>query len=184
MPALFPRWSNAVARGTLLGALAVAVIIPLALMVWVRTGFATGRHARVVQPVSFDHRLHAHALRIDCAYCHSSVARAATAGFPPTSACIGCHNAALVQSAAFTPVRASLASGKPIRWQRVNALPDFVFFNHSIHVAKGLQCAACHGRVDRMATVRQEAPLSMGWCVSCHRQTGIERLTDCSTCHR
>ena len=169
MPALFPRWTNTVARGSLLAIVVIASLVPLALMVWVRTSFATGEHARIVQPIPFDHRIHAHALRIDCAYCHATIATAASAGIPPTAACVGCHNKALMASATFAPVRASLSSSKPIAWQRVNALPDFVFFNHSIHVTKGVGCETCHGRVDQMAQVAQATPLSMGWCVSCHR---------------
>lgn len=169
MPALFPRWTNAAARGSLLALGIVTAGAVIAPMVWVRTSFATGQHARVDQPVPFDHRIHAHALRIDCAYCHATAATAAPAGFPPTAACVGCHNKALMASATFAPIRASLASARPIVWQRVNALPAFVFFNHSIHVAKGVGCETCHGRVDQMAQVQQATPLSMAWCLSCHR---------------
>lgn len=169
MPALFPRWTNAAARGSLFALVAIGIGVPIALMVWVRTPAATGEHAVVVQPIAFDHRVHAHDLHIDCRYCHSTVMQSASAGLPPTVACVGCHTKALVQSAAFAPVRASLASNKPIVWQRVNALPDFVFFDHSIHVAKGVGCESCHGRVDQMARVAQATPMAMGWCVSCHR---------------
>lgn len=172
MPALFPRWTNTAARGSLLALVLIAAAAQIAPMLWVRSAFATGQHARVVQPVAFDHRVHSHALHIDCRYCHASVAAAATAGFPPTVACVGCHNTALMASTALAPVRASLASNQPIVWQRVNALPDFVFFDHSIHVAKGVGCETCHGRVDQMAQVSQETPLSMGWCLSCHRDPG------------
>ena len=172
MPALFPRWTNTVARGSLLALILIAAAAQIAPMLWVRSAFATGEHARVVQPVAFDHRVHSHALHIDCRYCHASVATAATAGLPPTIACVGCHNKALIASAALAPIRASLASNQPIVWQRVNALPDFVFFDHSIHVAKGVGCETCHGRVDQMAQVSQATPLSMGWCLGCHRDPG------------
>ncbi|HEX3867259.1 MAG TPA: cytochrome c3 family protein, partial [Gemmatimonadaceae bacterium] len=197
MSALFPRWTNAVAQWTLVATVATCICVPLLLMVWVRTSFATGEHATVTQPIPFDHRVHAHALHIDCEFCHSSVERAATAGIPPTVACVGCHNAALIESKTFAPVRASLDAQKPIVWQRVNALPDFVFFNHSIHVTKGVTCETCHGRVDAMARVEQAAPMSMGWCVNCHRDPAshagqqvmvapdvAKRLTNCTTCHR
>jgi hypothetical protein len=147
----------------------VALGLPLVLMAYVRTPLVTGERTTVAQPMPFDHRIHAHALRIDCAYCHATVTTAASAGVPPTTACVGCHNKALLASATFAPVRASLAAHKPIVWRRVNALPDFAFFNHSIHVAKGVGCETCHGRVDQMAQVWQATPLSMGWCVSCHR---------------
>jgi Cytochrome c7 and related cytochrome c len=169
MPALFPRWTNAAARGSLLALAAIGIGVPLALMVWVRSSFATGEHATIVQPVAFDHRVHAHALRIDCTYCHATATTAASAGLPPTAACVGCHNKTIMASVTLAPVRASLATHIPIAWQRVNALPDFVFFNHSIHVAKGVGCETCHGRVDQMAQVSQATPLSMAWCLSCHR---------------
>jgi len=153
----------------LLVAALLVVGLPVALMAWVRTPFATGEGGMVAQPVPFDHRVHAHSLRVDCRFCHASVELAATAGVPPTTACVGCHTKALQESPTFAPVRASLASGRPIPWRRVNALPDFVYFDHSIHVAKGVGCESCHGRVDEMAQVSQATPLSMGWCVSCHR---------------
>lgn len=169
MSAPFPRWTNTVARVSLLAIALIACGIPIALMLWVRTSYATGARARVAQPVAFDHRIHAYALRIDCRYCHSTVERAAVAGLPPTIACVDCHSVALRESRVFTAVRASLATQHPIPWRRVNALPDFVFFDHSIHVAKGVGCETCHGRVDEMARVEQATPMSMGWCVSCHR---------------
>lgn len=218
MPAIFPRWANAAARGSLLALAIVLVGVPLALMGWVRTSYATRKNAVVEQPIAFDHRVHAHDLHIDCQYCHSTVALAASAGLPPTAACVGCHSKVLMASTVFAPVRASLASGRPIPWRRVNALPDFVFFNHSIHIAKGVGCETCHGRVDQMARVAQVTPMSMGWCLSCHRDPaqnlrpradvttmgmlaaaqpandssgealmrahGVQRLTNCTTCHR
>jgi hypothetical protein len=193
MPALFPRWTNSVARGSLFAAVVVALGVPATLMIWVRTSFASGEHASIVQPVPFDHRVHAHSLRIDCRYCHSTVELGADAGIPPTVACVSCHKTSLYESKTFAPVRASLASGRPIEWRRVNALPDFVFFDHSIHIAKGVGCATCHGRVDQMAQVEQATPMSMGWCLSCHRdpmphlQPGAKQarsLTSCTTCHR
>ena len=169
MPALFPRWTNVVARGSLLGVVAVAGGVPLALMVWVRTSFATGERATISQPIPFDHRLHVGGLGIDCRYCHATAERAANAGLPPTAACVGCHNMTMRSTAMFAPVRNSLAEERPIAWNRVNALPDFVFFDHSIHAAKGIGCETCHGRVDEMAQVEQTTPLSMRWCLDCHR---------------
>lgn len=197
MTALFPRWTNTFARWSLLAIASLAVGVPVALMVWVRTSYATGKHAVIAQPVPFDHRVHAGALRIDCRFCHASVERAATAGLPPTVSCVGCHHASLVASSVFAPVRTSLATQRPIPWRRVNALPDFVFFNHSIHVARGVRCETCHGDVRSMARVQQATSLSMGWCLGCHRNPIAEpgvpiavdqgthaRLTNCSTCHR
>ena|SRR5581483_1852860 len=169
MSALFPRWTNVVARWSLLGGVIVVAGLPLGLMLWVRTSYATGEHAHVTQPVPFDHRLHASGLAIDCRYCHATAERTASAGLPPTTACVGCHKPAMLSTSLFAPVRASLASSGPVAWKRVNALPDFVFFDHSIHVAKGVGCETCHGRVDQMSETRQAAPLTMGWCLSCHR---------------
>lgn len=169
MPALFPRWTNVVARGSLLAIIAIAGGVPLGLMLWVRSPAATGQYANVSQPIPFDHRLHAGGLKLDCRYCHTGAERAASAGVPPTAACVGCHRPALMQTAVFAPVRRSQQTERPIAWNRVNALPDFVFFNHSIHVAKGIGCETCHGRVDQMARVQQATPMTMGWCLSCHR---------------
>lgn len=170
MPALFPRWANVAMRASLIAICLTLIIVPMGLMAWVRTPNATRRYAPVEQPIAFDHRIHAGALKIDCRYCHYSVERSAYAGLPPTETCVPCHSNTWMAGAPMEPVRASLASGQPIQWNRVNALPDFVFFDHSIHVAKGVGCESCHGRVDKMKTVQQVAPLTMGWCVSCHRQ--------------
>ena len=184
---------NAIARGSLVAVIVIVAGAVGGLMVYVRTSFATGEHAIVVQPIPFDHRIHASDLAIDCRFCHSTVEHAASAGLPPTVACIGCHNKVWRESPQFAPVRQSIAESKPIAWRRVNALPDFVYFNHSIHVAKGVSCATCHGKVDQMARVEQATSLSMHWCVDCHRDpaatglvgdTNARRLTSCSTCHR
>ena len=186
MAALFSPRANLKARVTLIVALGLFAGAPLALMAWVRTPAATRQHAVVAQPVSFDHRLHAGGLGLDCRYCHTGVERSAVAGVPPTAACVGCHRPSLMQTGVFAPVRESQRTQKPIAWSRVNALPDFVFFDHSIHVAKGFGCAACHGRVEQMARVEQVTPMTMGWCMSCHRDPGpgLRRLTSCTTCHR
>jgi hypothetical protein len=169
MAALFPWWANSIARASLLVLVTLLIVVPLGLMVWVRSSFATGQHADVRQPIPFDHRVHAGALHIDCRFCHSTVEIAAPAGLPPSTTCVNCHSKGLRESSLFAPVRNSIETGRAIAWNRVNALPDFVFFNHSIHVAKGVGCETCHGRVDRMSQASQAAPLTMQWCVSCHR---------------
>jgi hypothetical protein len=169
MPALFPPWANTVARATLLAGACTLVGVPVALMAWVRTPNATRRYQPVVQPIAFDHRIHVTGQRIDCRYCHFSVERAATAGIPSSSTCVACHSDTWMHSSELALVRASVASGRPIRWNRVNALPGFVYFNHAIHVNKGVGCESCHGRVDRMSAVYQAVPLTMSWCVDCHR---------------
>jgi hypothetical protein len=169
MAALFPRWANTVVRATLVAAGCTLVGVPVALMAWVRTPNATRRYQPVAQPIAFDHRIHVTGQRIDCRYCHFSVERSASAGIPPSSTCVACHSETWMSSNELALVRASVATGQPIRWNRVNALPDFVYFNHAIHVAKGVGCETCHGRVDQMAAVYQAAPLTMSWCVDCHR---------------
>jgi hypothetical protein len=169
MPALFPRWTNTLARATLIAVVCTLVGVPVALMAWVRTPNATRQYEPVAQPIAFDHRIHVTGQRIDCRYCHYSVERSSYAGIPPTSVCVPCHSTAWMSSDVFRPVRESVASGQPLRWNRVDALPGFVYFNHAIHVNKGVGCESCHGRVDRMAQVYQSAPLTMGWCMDCHR---------------
>jgi hypothetical protein len=169
MSALFPRWANTAVRVALIGGGLAFVGLPVALMAWVRTPNATNRGAPVAQPIAFDHRLHVHDFRIDCRYCHAAVERSATAGIPPTTACVACHNRVWMEGPLLAPVRRSLATGRPIRWRRVTRLPDFVYFDHSAHVAKGVGCESCHGRVDQMARVVQTAPLTMTWCLDCHR---------------
>jgi hypothetical protein len=124
---------------------------------------------RISQPVAFDHLLHAGPLRIDCRYCHAGADRSAWAGLPSTQQCVSCHTPLWMSTALLAPVRRSLATGKPIHWKRVTQLPDFVYFDHAIHVNKGVGCETCHGRVDRMTQARQVAPLTMAWCVDCHR---------------
>jgi hypothetical protein len=169
MTALFPRWANTVVRATLVAGACGVVGVPVALMAWVRTPNATRRYQPVAQPIAFDHRIHVTGQRIDCRYCHFSVERAATAGIPASSACVACHSDTWMRSKDLALVRVSVATGQPIRWNRVNALPDFVYFNHAIHVDKGIGCESCHGRVDRMGVVYQAAPLTMSWCLECHR---------------
>lgn len=168
MTAIFPWWATRAAR--IAGAVAITalVVTPLFAMVWVRTPMARGENLRVNQPVPFDHRVHVTGLRIDCVYCHSGATRGEWAGLPSTEKCASCHTQTWLASSAFRPVRQSLATGRPIPWRRVTELPDFVYFDHAIHVQKGVGCETCHGRVDQMAQVRQVAPLTMGWCVGCH----------------
>jgi hypothetical protein len=216
MTALFPSWATRAARIVLAAGITVLIVTPLFAMVWVRTPTARGETLHIAQPVPFDHRIHVTGLRIDCRYCHAGAERGEWAGLPPTGKCVSCHTQAWISSSVFTPVRQSLATGRPIPWRRVTELPDFVYFNHAIHVNKGVGCETCHGRVDQMAQVRQTAPLTMGWCVGCHVNPGprlrpreavttmgwtpsdttvarmaslmseyhVQKLTNCTTCHR
>ncbi len=165
---VFPRWSNA-----LRPALAVAlVVVPTYLVVLVYLAGSPQTTAvgyRPEQPVPYSHALHAGELGIDCRYCHNPVERAAWAAIPPTQTCMNCHAKIRATSAKLLPVRESYATGLPIPWVKVDDLPDYVYFNHAAHLHAGVGCVECHGRVDKMDVVRQVKPLSMGWCLDCHR---------------
>ncbi len=169
MSALFPRWTNTAARVTVVLALAIPVVALAGLLVVVRGPLVTGQYNPIEQPVQFDHRHHVGGEGIDCRYCHSSVEVSPNAGYPSTAICMNCHSQIWNQSQKLAPVRAAYFSGLPIRWNRVHRLPDFVYFNHSIHVAKGVGCATCHGRIDQQPHVEQVAPMTMRWCLECHR---------------
>lgn len=121
------------------------------------------------QPVPFSHEHHVGRLGLDCRYCHTSVETAAFAGLPPTETCMTCHSQLFTTAAILAPVRNSLAESQPIHWTRVNNLPDYVYFDHSVHVRNGVGCSTCHGAVETMPLVRQAAPLTMEWCLDCHR---------------
>ena len=183
MSSLFPRWSNTVFGLVvfLLGALTLGAMA--APMVFVRTPYATQAGNPTLQPVTFDHRHHTRDDGIDCLYCHFEAERSRYAGVPPTELCMGCHSQVWNDSPLLAPVRKSFFTKTPIRWARVHALPDFVRFDHSAHVKKGVGCVTCHGRVDLMAAVYQVAPLTMEWCLDCHRSPDenlrpLDRITD------
>ncbi len=122
------------------------------------------------QPVPFSHALHAGELAIDCRYCHNTVEHSAHASIPPTATCMACHSMVLTESPNLRLVRESYETGESIAWQRVHDLPDYAYFDHSAHVTRGIGCASCHGPVDKMEKVWQHEPLSMGWCLDCHRE--------------
>lgn len=170
MAAVFPPWSNTAIRVGIavvfLGA-ASAIAAP---MIYVRSTWNTTLGEALPQPVQFDHRHHVQDAAIDCRFCHNMAERSPTAGMPSAGKCMGCHSQVWNDSPQLEVVRDSYFSGLPIRWRRVHNVPDFVYFNHSIHVNKGVGCVTCHGRVDRMGAVYQAAPLTMQWCLTCHRQ--------------
>ncbi len=131
--------------------------------------YVTDQNVTRDQPIPFSHEHHVSGLGIDCRYCHTSVEKARFAGLPPTETCMTCHSQLWTNAAMLAPVRTSLAENKPIRWQRVNALPGYVYFDHSVHIAKGVGCTTCHGPIGQMRLTRQGAPLTMEWCLDCHR---------------
>ncbi|MGH9457568.1 MAG: cytochrome c3 family protein [Thermoanaerobaculia bacterium] len=166
---VFHRSANVLARASLIGA---ALLVGFSL--WLvyqlnRSPFATEQRVQKAQPVPFSHEHHVSGLGIDCRYCHTTVETSSFAGIPPTATCMNCHRQIWTNAAMLEPVRASFRSGEPLRWQRVNRLPEFVQFNHSIHIQKGIGCVSCHGRVDQMRLTWQDKPLTMAWCLSCHR---------------
>ena len=181
--ALFPPWTTTALRAALglLGlGLVGAVVGP---MIYVRSPLFTGQSGPVEQPLQFDHRHHVTDAGVDCRYCHLTAETGASAGYPPTEVCMGCHGQIWNQSPLLAPVRRSAFTGQALSWKRVNQLPDFVYFNHSIHANKGVGCVTCHGRGDRMPEVMQTATLTMGFCVDCHRDPApqlrpIEQITN------
>ncbi|MEX2615241.1 MAG: cytochrome c3 family protein [Alphaproteobacteria bacterium] len=134
-----------------------------------RSGFYTNTAQAREQPVPFSHAHHVGGLGIDCRYCHNSVEVSAFAGLPATGVCMTCHSQIWTNAAMLAPVRDSLATGQPLEWKRVNSVPDFVYFNHAIHLKTGVACVTCHGQVDDMPLMVREHPLTMDWCLDCHR---------------
>jgi len=169
MPQIFRHSTNYLARTTIFGAvfiLLAALWVGAAIM---RSGWNTGQYIERQQPLQFSHRHHVGDDGIDCRYCHTTVETSASAGIPSTAVCMNCHKQIWADSPYLEPVRASFKTGKPLEWIRVHDLPDFAYFNHSIHVAKGVGCSTCHGRIDQMPVVSQTQSLQMEWCLDCHR---------------
>jgi menaquinone reductase, multiheme cytochrome c subunit len=165
---IFPRWTNTIRPlATLLLAGGLVYVVVLAVSAF--SGKTTNVGYQPVQPVPYSHALHAGDLGIDCRYCHNTVDRAAFAALPPTQTCMNCHALIRAGSPKLLAVRQSYATGMPIPWVKVHDLPDFVYFNHSAHVRRGVGCVSCHGRIDKMETVSQAEPLTMSWCLDCHR---------------
>ena len=169
MAQVFPRGANAVARVTLLGLVVGPLAILGALWIFARSPYVTGAGLPVDQPVPFSHKHHVGDDGIACEYCHTSVRTSPFAGMPSSETCMNCHAQVWNQSDALAPVRQSAQTGQPIVWERVHDLPDFVYFDHSIHVQKGVACETCHGRVDEMPRVMKAESLQMQWCLDCHR---------------
>lgn len=209
MPQLFPRYAST------LGRLALPVLLfCLAVLAWAAhaalfSPYATGVNVPVHQPVPFSHQHHVGDLGIDCRYCHGGVETSSFAGMPATETCMTCHSQIWRDAPMLEPVRKSWAAGQPLHWTRINDLPDYVYFDHSIHVQKGVACVSCHGRMDKMPLTVKAHALYMRWCLDCHRtpdhQTQAEeqvfvmtdppaaksapaahgtRMEDCSLCHR
>jgi Cytochrome c7 and related cytochrome c len=169
MAQIFGPSANPISRLSVYGAFGALALFVVGLAIYSRSPYPAFLHNSPDQPVPFSHQLHAGGLKIDCRYCHSAVEASAAASVPPTQTCMTCHSQIKTDSPALAPVRESWQSGVPVAWNRVHDLADFVFFNHSIHVAKGVGCSTCHGNIAEMAKVEQVQPLTMGWCLQCHR---------------
>ena len=215
MGQVFPRSANTLSRASIFGAVFV-----LAALLWVsatvaRSPYFTDVGMPAEQPVPFSHKHHVQGVGLDCRYCHTSVENSSFAGIPPTETCMTCHSQIWLDSPLLEPVKRSYETGQPMTWNRVHDLPDYVYFNHSIHLKKGVGCVSCHGQVEEMPLVWKAHTLHMDWCLDCHRspekfvrpvaevfnsgweretssmqgdelvrEYGIQRMTNCSTCHR
>lgn len=179
---LFAPWSDTVLRLCLvLAGLGIAAI-PISMMLAVRTPYVTKEGDPVDQPIAFDHRHHVIDDGIDCMYCHYEARSSKYAGVPPTSVCMNCHAQVWQEASRLAPVRASFFDDVPLRWRRVHQLPQFVYFDHSAHVSHGVGCVECHGHVEAMPRVYPVAPLTMQWCLDCHRDR--QATVSCTGCHR
>jgi hypothetical protein len=169
MPQIFHHSTNVLAKLTIFGAIFIILGALWVVAAINRSSWNTGAFVEREQPVQFSHKHHAGDDGIDCRYCHTSVETSASAGMPPTQTCMNCHSQIWADSPYLEPVRESARTGKPIQWTRVNDLPDYVYFNHSIHINKGVGCSTCHGNVAQMPLMYQAASLQMEWCLACHR---------------
>jgi hypothetical protein len=169
MAQIFRPYANTLLRVALLA----IVILPIAAVagayavMW--SPYITGENVTLQQPVPFSHEHHVGQLGLDCRYCHTAVETSAVASVPPTHTCMTCHSQLFTNTPVLRKVVESYANGKPIYWNRVYRLPAYVYFNHAVHVNNGVGCTTCHGRIDKMPLTRQAAPLTMSWCLDCHR---------------
>lgn len=169
MRQLFAPGADAILRLWMLSAVSVVAVLLLVLAGVMRSSYITSVGIAPTQPVPFSHKHHAGELGIDCRYCHTQVEQYATAGIPPMYTCMTCHSQIWTGAAMLAPVRESLAKDDPLHWTRVNRLPDYVYFNHSIHIAKGVGCSSCHGPVNEMQLTYQAQAFNMQFCLNCHR---------------
>jgi len=169
MSQIFPPGSNSLAKLSVVAALTIVVGLLGVLWYSERSDYVTEVSVIRPQPIPFSHKHHVGEEGIDCRYCHYTVEKSAVAGVPPVSVCMNCHRQIWADNPMLAPVRDAYRTGRPIEWVRVHDNPDFVYFNHSIHVAKGVGCVTCHGRVDQMPLMYRVNTLQMQWCLSCHR---------------
>ncbi|HEY3854764.1 MAG TPA: cytochrome c3 family protein [Verrucomicrobiae bacterium] len=182
MSDIFPKWTNRLPRNIIIGALLVGTAVTGAV-----TYYCTPKYFRVgyqpIQPVAFPHSVHVTQLGLDCRYCHNAVEKSWYSNIPATSVCMNCHNQVLKDDPRLAVVRDSAATGKPIEWVQIHKLPDYVYFNHSVHVNRGVSCVECHGQINHMDEVYHAKPLSMKFCLNCHRDPAqhlrpMDKITD------
>tara|TARA_B100001250_G_scaffold386629_1_gene383325 strand:+ start:371 stop:1027 length:657 start_codon:yes stop_codon:yes gene_type:complete len=169
MAQIFPESANWAAKASILAGLLLAATVLGILLNINRIHYVNRVNIALNQPVPFSHKHHVTGLGIDCRYCHTSVEHGAFAGIPPTETCMTCHSQIWTEAPNLEPVRASWRENKPIEWNKVHDLPDFVYFDHSIHLAKGVGCQTCHGQVDQMPLMWKVNSLNMEWCIECHK---------------
>ena len=169
MAQVFPRSANWASKASILAALLIVASILGVVLNVNRIDYVSMVDVAIDQPVHFSHKHHVAGMGIDCRYCHTTVEVSAFAGVPPTETCMTCHSQIWTEAPILEPVRASFRDNKPIEWNRVHDLPDFVYFNHSIHVSQGIGCQSCHGQVDQMPLMKKAHTLNMEWCLDCHR---------------
>ena len=216
MPQIFHRSTNTLSRLSIYGAAFIIILLGYVIYEISASPYLTEVNVARDQPVPFSHKHHVGELGVDCRYCHTSVEDSSFAGLPPTSTCMSCHSQIWTNSAMLEPVRASYRTDRSIEWIRVNAVPDFVYFTHSIHISKGIGCTTCHGPVGEMPLTWRANTMQMEWCLGCHREPElqvrpkkyvfdvnykppanqlemgrklvteykIQKLTNCTTCHR
>jgi hypothetical protein len=170
MAQIFHRSTNTLSRVSIYGSVFILAALSYALYGVSKSSYVTDVNMARPQPVPFSHKHHVGELGLDCRYCHTSVEQSSFAGLPPTATCMTCHSQIWVNSPMLEPVRASYRDDQSLAWTRVNALPDFVYFNHSIHVNKGIGCTSCHGPIAQMPLTWSANTLQMSWCLDCHRQ--------------
>src|SRR5271156_3528114 len=178
MSDIFPKWTNNLPRNIIIGVLLAGTAVTAGV-----TYYFTPKYTRVgyqpIQPVAFPHSVHVSQLGLDCRYCHNGVEKSWYSNIPATSVCMNCHNQVLKDDPRLALVRESAATGKPIPWVQVHITPDYVYFNHSVHVTRGISCVECHGRIDQMDEVRHAKSFSMSFCLDCHRDPAAHiRPTD------
>jgi hypothetical protein len=169
MGQIFHRSANSIALLSIVGGGLLLAVIAVVWWLIVWSPYMTQQNVVIPQPVPFSHQHHVEGLGLDCRYCHTSVEDASFAGVPPTKTCMTCHSQVWTNAAILAPIRDSFANNTPIQWTRINDLPDYVYFDHSIHISKGVGCTTCHGPIGKMPITWKGESLKMSWCLNCHR---------------